>query len=217
MKSKLEKVREFHKAFNQKSPDYPSIPEETVVNLREKLVEEEFGETINALNNKDLIEVADGLGDTLVVLYGTVDQYGLECYDESYKEDEFENFINPNLYIDYVSSGEINNDVQDFLSKWNSFKACKNITEISNLLDYLIYKTYKISYNLSIPICKVFDEIHDSNMSKLGEDGKPIVNGETIGYREGEEGYRSDLPIGKILKGPNFRKPDLKKVLFAGS
>jgi predicted HAD superfamily Cof-like phosphohydrolase len=53
-----------------------------------------------------------------------------------------------------------------------------------------------IAHGMQEIIQDVFDEIHSSNMSKLGEDGKPI--------------YRSD---GKAMKGPNFRKPDLKNIL----
>jgi predicted HAD superfamily Cof-like phosphohydrolase len=45
---------------------------------------------------------------------------------------------------------------------------------------------------------KAFEEVHRSNMSKLGEDGKPIKR----------------IPDGKILKGPNYFPPDLKKVLY---
>lgn len=66
---------------------------------------------------------------------------------------------------------------------------------------------------------KITEVINDSNMSKLASDGTPIINGVTQGYRaEGmsvggapcaEIGYRADLPIGKILKGPNFYKPDI--------
>lgn len=64
--------------------------------------------------------------------------------------------------------------------------------ELSDLL-YVVYGTIE-AYGLSEVIEDIFDEVHASNMSKLGEDGKPI--------------YRED---GKILKGPNYFEPDLKK------
>lgn len=68
-------------------------------------------------------------------------------------------------------------------------------------------------------------EVHRSNMSKLGADGKPIINGITEGYRvlpQGqlingdmfESGYRSHLPVGKILKGPNYSSPNLFDIIF---
>lgn len=61
------------------------------------------------------------------------------------------------------------------------------------------------------------DEINDSNMSKLAEDGTPIVNGETEGYREGQPGFDPSRPVGKILKSPMFRKPNIEKVLSLGN
>ncbi len=70
---------------------------------------------------------------------------------------------------------------------------------------------------------KITEVINDSNMSKLAADGTPIINGVTPGYRaEGmavggapcaEIGFKSDLPIGKILKGPNFYKPDIASAI----
>ena len=53
-----------------------------------------------------------------------------------------------------------------------------------------------ITHGMQDVIDEVFEEIQRSNMSKLGSDGKPI--------------YRSD---GKVLKGPNYFKPDIKKIL----
>lgn len=71
-------------------------------------------------------------------------------------------------------------------------------------------------------------EVHLSNMSKLDENGEAIINGETKGYRdsyalqtnvdpapmsERESGFDPTKPIGKIIKGPNFQKPDIASVL----
>lgn len=81
-----------------------------------------------------------------------------------------------------------------------------------------------------IPLAAVTNEIHRSNMSKLGKDGKPIINGVTVGYREaavidpeettlwnrdfsGERGYDPTKPVGKILKGPNYSPPNLLPIL----
>lgn len=56
----------------------------------------------------------------------------------------------------------------------------------------LLYVTYGLAVTFGLPIDEVFDRVHESNMSKLGEDGKPI--------------YRDD---GKVLKGPNYQPPSL--------
>lgn len=78
--------------------------------------------------------------------------------------------------------------------------ACKegNLTEIADALGdqlYILCGTI-LKHGLQHVIEEVFDEIHRSNMSKLGEDGKPI--------------YRED---GKVLKGPNYFKPDIGRIL----
>lgn len=79
-------------------------------------------------------------------------------------------------------------------------EACKegNLVEIADALGdqlYILCGTI-LKHGLQHVIEDVFDEIHRSNMSKLGEDGKPI--------------YRED---GKVLKGPNYFKPDIRKIL----
>lgn len=73
--------------------------------------------------------------------------------------------------------------------------------------------------------------VHESNMSKLAEDGKPIINGETPGYRDAaclaelnigegfaddEEGFDASKPVGKILKGPNYwdAQPKLTQLIM---
>ena len=73
----------------------------------------------------------------------------------------------------------------------------KNIVEVADALTDLLYVVYGAGHSFGIDLDKCFEEVHNSNMSKLGEDGKPI--------------YRED---GKVLKGPNYCKPDLKKVLY---
>lgn len=85
-----------------------------------------------------------------------------------------------------------------------------------------------IAHWLGMDLDAITAEINDSNMSKLAADGTAIINGVTPGYRDkaclaennigegwadDEEGFRADLPIGKILKGPNFRQPDIAGVI----
>ena len=122
----IDAVTAFHKAFGlgiQNSPTAELSEDKNM--LRYKLMREENEEYLEAANNKDLIEVADALGDMLYILCGTIIEHGMQ---------------------------------------------------------------HKIE--------EVFDEIQRSNMSKLGEDGKPI--------------YRED---GKVLKGPNYFKPNIKAIL----
>jgi len=126
MKNKINAVQSFHKAFGLGVKESPTAELSLQKNLlRYKLMREENEEYLDAANNKDLVEVADALGDMLYILCGTIIEHGMQ---------------------------------------------------------------YKIE--------EVFNEIQKSNMSKLGANGKPI--------------YRED---GKVLKGPNYFKPDLKSIL----
>ena len=126
MKNKIAAVKSFHEAFGLGVKESPTAELELSKNLlRYKLMREENEEYLDAANNKDLVEVADALGDMLYILCGTIIEHGMQ---------------------------------------------------------------YKIE--------EVFNEIQKSNMSKLGADGQPI--------------YRED---GKVLKGPNYFKPDLKSIL----
>lgn len=61
----------------------------------------------------------------------------------------------------------------------------------------LMYVTIGTAITFGLPLEEVFAEVHKSNMSKLGEDGKPV--------------YRED---GKVLKGPNYKEPDLEKFKY---
>ena len=74
----------------------------------------------------------------------------------------------------------------------------KDVTEIADALTDILYVTYGAGHAFGIDLDKCFKEVQRSNMSKLGEDGKPI--------------YRDD---GKVMKGPNYSEPNLKKVLLS--
>ena len=126
IKKELVDVTKFHNAFKIKVNENPTVEiDNALIELRYRLMQEENSEYLEAAKNKDLIEVADALGDMLYILCGTILTHGLQ---------------------------------------------------------------YKIE--------EVFNEIQRSNMSKLGKDGNPI--------------YRND---GKVMKGPNYFKPDIYKVL----
>ncbi|RXR21510.1 pyrophosphohydrolase domain-containing protein [Flavobacterium stagni] len=126
MQKQLNAVKEFHTAFGLGVSESPKADLGAQTNLlRFNLMKEENEEYLEAVQNNDLIEIADALGDMLYILCGTILEHGLQHKIEA-----------------------------------------------------------------------VFDEIQRSNMSKLGEDGKPI--------------YRED---GKVMKGPNYFKPDFDSIL----
>ena len=119
--SNFSKVGIFMKTFGQEVKNKPSFSTDKINKLRLDLIKEELSELTDAMNNKDLLEVADALTDILYVTYGAGHAFGID-------------------------------------------------------LD------------------KCFDEVQNSNMSKLDENGKPIYN-----------------EHGKVMKGPNYFKPDLSK------
>ena len=122
----IDAVKEFNEAFKIKySKNQKADLDESTIELRYRLMQEENDEYLEAARKKDLVEIADALGDKLYSLCGTILAHGL----------------------------------QD-------------------------------------KILEVFDEIQRSNMSKLSADGTPVI--------------RED---GKILKGPNYFKPNIKSIL----
>ena len=121
--SNFEKVKTFMTTYGQEVRESASFPDENIIKLRLKLIKEELEELEQALNDKNLLEVADALTDILYVTYGAGHSFGI------------------------------------------NLDAC-------------------------------FKEVQRSNMSKLDEDGKPIYN-----------------EYGKVMKGPNFSKPNLKQFI----
>ena len=119
--SNFDKVGTFMKTFGQEVKTKPSFSSDKINKLRLDLIKEELEELTEAMQNKDLLEVADALTDILYVTYGAGHAFGI------------------------------------------------NLDEC-------------------------FNEVQNSNMSKLGKDGKPIYN-----------------ESGKVMKGPNYFRPDLSK------
>ena len=99
-----------------------------------------------------------------------------------------------------LSSEKINNlRISLINEELEEFKeAIKNndLKEVVDALTDILYVTYGAGYAFGINLDKCFDEVQRSNMSKLGEDGKPIYNN-----------------AGKVMKGPKYFKPDLSKFL----
>lgn len=125
MQKQINAVKEFHTAFELGYSENPRADlGENKNMLRYNLMKEENDEYLEAVQNNDLVEIADALGDMMYILCGTIIEHGLQHKIEA-----------------------------------------------------------------------VFDEIQRSNMSKLGEDGNPI--------------YRED---GKVMKGPNYFKPNFSEI-----
>ncbi len=72
-----------------------------------------------------------------------------------------------------------------------------DILEVADALTDILYVTYGAGHSFGIDLDKCFDEVQKSNMSKLGKDGKPIYNGQ-----------------GKVMKGPDYFKPNLSKFIL---
>ena len=73
----------------------------------------------------------------------------------------------------------------------------KDLLEVADALTDILYVTYGAGHAFGINLDKCFEEVQSSNMSKLDDDGKPIYN-----------------ESGKVMKGPNYFKPDLAKFLI---
>ena len=109
--------------------------------------------------------------------------YGQEVKDKA----EFSDAKTNKLRIDLIKEEleELTEAMQD-----------ENLLEVADALTDILYVTYGAGHAFGIDLDKCFDEVQNSNMSKLGEDGKPLYN-----------------EAGKVMKGPNYFKPDLSKYL----
>jgi predicted HAD superfamily Cof-like phosphohydrolase len=84
--------------------------------------------------------------------------------------------------------------IQEELNELKEAMEEKNLKEIADALTDILYVTYGAGYAYGVNLDKCFKEVQRSNMSKLGKDGKPIFNEK-----------------GKVMKGPNYSEPNLKK------
>jgi predicted HAD superfamily Cof-like phosphohydrolase len=84
--------------------------------------------------------------------------------------------------------------IKEELSELEVAMKTKNLKEVADALTDILYVTYGAGYAYGINLDKCFQEVQRANMSKLGSDGKPIFNEK-----------------GKVMKGPNYSAPDLKK------
>ena len=109
--------------------------------------------------------------------------YGQEVKDKA----EFSDAKTNKLRIDLI---------KEELEELTQAMSDKNLLEVADALTDILYVTYGAGHAFGIDLDNCFDEVQNSNMSKLGEDGKPIYN-----------------EFGKVMKGPNYFKPDLLKFI----
>ena len=89
--------------------------------------------------------------------------------------------------------------ITEELSELEQAMGKEDIVEIADALGDILYVVYGtvIAFGLHEKMQEIFNEIHDSNMSKMGADGKPVTDGS-----------------GKVIKGPNYFKPQIREILF---
>ncbi len=87
----------------------------------------------------------------------------------------------------------IKEELEELIDAFNK----QDLLEVADALTDILYVTYGAGHAFGIDLDKCFDEVQNSNMSKLDKDGKPIYN-----------------DVGKVMKGPNYFKPDLSKFVY---
>ena len=101
--------------------------------------------------------------------------------------------LTPSLSSDKINKLRLSLIKEEFDELENAMNK-QDLVEIADALTDILYVTYGAGHAFGINLDKCFDEVQNSNMSKLDENGKPIYN-----------------ESGKVMKGPNFFKPDLSK------
>ena len=86
--------------------------------------------------------------------------------------------------------------IREELDELNQAMKNKDLLEVADALTDILYVTYGAGHAFGIDLDKCFEEVQNSNMSKLDVNGKPIYN-----------------EVGKVMKGPNYFKPNLKKFI----
>lgn len=187
----FQRVAEFHRLFGHPVADAPVLPEQAIRDLRISLINEELNEYRVAYEAGDKVEQADALADLLYVLAGAAVVYGVatdEPFESPYDDaDPLEGF--PSNHYEALRY-----EFSDYLVGEKS----DDLYLISKGIFHMMLEIFFVARQSRIPINAVFAEVHRSNLSKLGPDGKPII--------------RED---GKILKGAMYSPPDIQAVLDA--
>tara|TARA_B100001057_G_scaffold438445_1_gene470941 strand:+ start:766 stop:1137 length:372 start_codon:yes stop_codon:yes gene_type:complete len=104
--------------------------------------------------------------------------------------------IKPSLSTDKINKLRVDL-IKEELDELTEAMRNKDLLEVADALTDILYVTYGAGHAFGIDLDKCFDEVQNSNMSKLDENGKPIYN-----------------DSGKVMKGPNYYKPNLSKFLL---
>lgn len=187
-------VAEFHRAFGQIVATTPTLPDGDVRALRMRLLDEEFGELADAIEKRDVVEVADALADICYIACGTTDVYGIRPDDHTLPFHDAPGI--PAFPGNVNRVYDARNAVRTAVAAVWQAESENDLHQLAAALQMTVNACFLVAAMFRIPLRDVFDEVHSSNMSKLGPDGKPIK--------------RED---GKFLKGPNYFKADIPSIL----
>ncbi len=194
-------VAQFHDVFGH--PNLFGTPQDLPrdrIELRVSLINEEgVIELSDALRKKNAVTVIDALIDTVYVSLGTLVEMGREANIELFSRD-IAPAKNTDLFLHASRYLELNKrrvaDLNAALKKGDTGVAV-------HLLNVIASKAWDVLRLSNIDPEPFFVEVQRSNMSKLGANGKPVYS----------RGMRLDgRPLGKIIPGPNYFKPDLKRI-----
>lgn len=190
----IEQVREFNEVYKVAMNLDPSHPTARVrgASLRYKLIKEEFGELLDAIEVADLTELADALGDIQYVTHGAALVFGLP-YIDSVVTDWSTSFDGENILFSEEGQASL-------LLSLRNLILLNDIEALELVLARILEALTNAAETLKIDLDGVVSDIHTSNLSKLGADGQPI-------YREGDQ---------KVVKGPNYAPPttDIERRLY---
>ena len=207
-------VATFHEKFSHpcfSDVNFDTLRHKGVSELRLSLLKEEIDEGVvaeNILNDDEqdesakedaCIEIFDALLDVAVITLGTACVYGLKLDSSEAKAEMifFLENVGGNIFSPLQEQFHFLQDNLNTLWSYPNTKSYLASAVLRNLQD-MLDMCVATAHLLNLPFEEGFVEVMASNMSKLGEDGNPI--------------YRED---GKILKGPNYFKPDLGKIVDA--
>lgn len=192
--SPTELVTEFHQTYGLPIRNEPTldIPERA---MRVALVVEEAREYAEAEADNDFIEVADALGDLVYVAVGAALAHGFPIASYRVARD-YGNFEAAEPTLDIPARRLWVQRVNHQVSEYVRAEQLADFPLMKSALAAIVDTCYAAAKAHGIDLDEVLEEIQRSNLSKLGEDGKPI--------------YRED---GKVLKGPDFFTPDIEAVL----
>ena len=213
--SNFESVKKFMKTFGQEVKTKPELSNDKINDLRISLINEELEELKKAIEDNDILEVADALTDILYVAYGAGHAFGIDldkCFNEVQESNRsnMTNFEKVGIFMktfgqEVKTKAELSNNkinelrislINEELEELKKAIEDNDILEVADALTDILYVAYGAGHAFGIDLDKCFNEVQESNMSKLGPDGKPIYN-----------------ESGKVMKGPNYFKPDLSKFL----